>query len=255
MRQQNSNNSNRRARGRVNSGQSNRKSQSRGGVFDSNGPAGRIRGNASQIYDKYLQLARDAGAADDRIAAQSYYQFAEHYFRIMNVSTDHSAPRPKPKEEFRDPSQEEQPEIRPETRSEVPPEILNDREGEGAFAESEEEGETHRSRGPRGRTRGRGRRPRQDHCPRDDTQDNNSMRGNSIGGVLPAEWVAAESVGTTPVGTVSESPHGTDCAVGDAAAIVSEEEAPPAASVKRPRGRPRKKPSMEASPTVEGSDN
>jgi hypothetical protein len=48
----------------------------------------RIRGNAPQVYDKYMTLARDATASGDRIAAESYYQFAEHYFRIMNDSTD-----------------------------------------------------------------------------------------------------------------------------------------------------------------------
>ena len=53
--------------------------------FDSNGPSIRIRGNASQVYEKYLQLARDANAAGDRINAENMYQHAEHYFRILNV--------------------------------------------------------------------------------------------------------------------------------------------------------------------------
>jgi cell division protein FtsN len=48
----------------------------------------RIRGNAPQVYEKYLTLARDAASAGDRIASESYFQFAEHYFRIMNDSTD-----------------------------------------------------------------------------------------------------------------------------------------------------------------------
>lgn len=53
--------------------------------FDSNGPSIRIRGNAHQVYEKYLQLARDANAAGDRIMAENMYQHAEHYFRILNV--------------------------------------------------------------------------------------------------------------------------------------------------------------------------
>ena len=61
-------------------------------TFDSNGPDVRVRGNAHQVHEKYLSLARDASASGDRIAAESYYQFAEHYFRLLNDSTD--PPRP-----------------------------------------------------------------------------------------------------------------------------------------------------------------
>jgi hypothetical protein len=53
-------------------------------TFDSNGPDVRVRGNAHQVLEKYLQLARDAQAAGDRIAAENYYQHAEHYYRVIN---------------------------------------------------------------------------------------------------------------------------------------------------------------------------
>ncbi len=53
--------------------------------FDSNGPDVRIRGSAYQVFEKYLNLARDATAAGDRIMAESYYQHAEHYYRVINV--------------------------------------------------------------------------------------------------------------------------------------------------------------------------
>ncbi len=56
--------------------------------FESNGPDVRIRGNAHQVYEKYLAMARDAHSTGDRISAEGYYQHAEHYFRIMNDSTD-----------------------------------------------------------------------------------------------------------------------------------------------------------------------
>lgn len=56
--------------------------------FESNGPDVRIRGNAHQVYEKYLAMARDANSAGNRISAEGYYQHAEHYFRIMNDSTD-----------------------------------------------------------------------------------------------------------------------------------------------------------------------
>src|SRR5215470_16626183 len=53
-------------------------------TFDSNGPDVRIRGNAYQVLEKYLALARDATAAGDRVAAENFYQHAEHYYRIIN---------------------------------------------------------------------------------------------------------------------------------------------------------------------------
>ena len=58
-------------------------------TFDSNGPDVRIRGNAYQVLEKYLAMARDATSAGDRIAAENYYQHAEHYYRLINANTDH----------------------------------------------------------------------------------------------------------------------------------------------------------------------
>ena len=54
-------------------------------VFDSNGPDMRLRGTAQQLFEKYLQLGRDASSSDDRVAAEGYFQHAEHYFRIVNA--------------------------------------------------------------------------------------------------------------------------------------------------------------------------
>lgn len=51
--------------------------------FDSNGPDVKIRGTATNIFERYCQLARDANAAGDRVAAENYLQHAEHYYRIM----------------------------------------------------------------------------------------------------------------------------------------------------------------------------
>ena len=59
---------------------------SRSQVFDSNGPGARVRGNSSQIYEKYQQLARDASSSGDRIAAENFYQHAEHYYRLMEAA-------------------------------------------------------------------------------------------------------------------------------------------------------------------------
>jgi hypothetical protein len=54
-------------------------------TFDSNGPNVKIRGNAYQVFERYIALAREAQAGGDRIAAENLYQHAEHYFRIMNA--------------------------------------------------------------------------------------------------------------------------------------------------------------------------
>jgi hypothetical protein len=54
-------------------------------VLDSNGPNIKIRGSAHQIFERYLALAREATASDDRIAAENFYQHAEHYFRVDNA--------------------------------------------------------------------------------------------------------------------------------------------------------------------------
>ncbi|GAB4374169.1 MAG: hypothetical protein Kow00114_36580 [Kiloniellaceae bacterium] len=82
-------NNGRRPRGRTNRKQhGGGGGQSRTHTFDSNGPDGRVRGNARQVYEKYVSLARDATSAGDRIAAEAYFQHAEHYFRILSDSTD-----------------------------------------------------------------------------------------------------------------------------------------------------------------------
>jgi hypothetical protein len=54
-------------------------------VFDSNGPDVRIRGTSQQLFEKYLQLGRDATSGGDRVTAEAYFQHAEHYFRILNA--------------------------------------------------------------------------------------------------------------------------------------------------------------------------
>ena len=61
---------------------------SRNQSFESNGPEVKVRGNAQQVVEKYLTLARDASSAGDRINAESYYQFAEHYYRVMNAANE-----------------------------------------------------------------------------------------------------------------------------------------------------------------------
>lgn len=42
-----------------------------------------MRGNAHQVFDKYQALAREAAASGDRIQAEAYWQYADHYYRLI----------------------------------------------------------------------------------------------------------------------------------------------------------------------------
>ena len=54
-------------------------------IFDSSGPDVRVRGNAHQVFDKYQALAREAASQGDRILAEAYWQYADHYFRMIQT--------------------------------------------------------------------------------------------------------------------------------------------------------------------------
>jgi hypothetical protein len=45
----------------------------------------RPRGNAQQLMEKFLAMARDATSMGDRVAAENYYQHADHYYRVLNA--------------------------------------------------------------------------------------------------------------------------------------------------------------------------
>ncbi|HEX3431937.1 MAG TPA: DUF4167 domain-containing protein [Rhizomicrobium sp.] len=83
-----------RSRGRGRRPQNNNINPNR--TFDSTGPEIKIRGSASHVYEKYLQLARDANSAGDRVAAENYLQHAEHYWRIMAVNQPQQPYQPHP---------------------------------------------------------------------------------------------------------------------------------------------------------------
>jgi hypothetical protein len=51
--------------------------------YESNGPDVKVRGTAATIAEKYVQLARDAQSSGDPVAAENYFQHAEHYYRIL----------------------------------------------------------------------------------------------------------------------------------------------------------------------------
>ena len=82
-------------------GQQNRRGRGRGRKpqnplarnFESNGPDVKIRGTAAHIAEKYMSLARDALASGDMIAAESYFQHAEHYNRIIMAAQSQFGPQ------------------------------------------------------------------------------------------------------------------------------------------------------------------
>ena len=63
------------------------------GTSSSNGPDVKIRGTAAHIAEKYMSLARDALASGDMIAAESYFQHAEHYNRIIMAAQSQFGPQ------------------------------------------------------------------------------------------------------------------------------------------------------------------
>ena len=107
-------------------GRGNRKPHvpSKNQTFDSNGPEVRVRGNAHQVLEKYLALARDAQAAGDRIAAENYFQHAEHYFRIINANGEGNG-RPRPQGRPEGGEQQPQPQAQPGTASPSPQPAAN----------------------------------------------------------------------------------------------------------------------------------
>jgi hypothetical protein len=74
-------------------------------VYESNGPDVKIRGTASHVADKYIQLARDAQASGDPVAAENYFQHAEHYYRLIATAQEQfrqANPYYRPENEARD---------------------------------------------------------------------------------------------------------------------------------------------------------
>lgn len=87
------NGQNKRMRGRSNNNNQHHHHQRRNQnpmsrVYESNGPDVKIRGNPSHIAEKYVQLARDAQSSGDPVAAENYYQHAEHYNRLIAAAQE-----------------------------------------------------------------------------------------------------------------------------------------------------------------------
>jgi uncharacterized protein (DUF305 family) len=77
-----------RGRGRRGNGNNNHYNHvpNRNTSYESNGPDVKLRGNAQQLHEKYMGLAHDAASAGERISAEAYTQFADHYFRLHQAA-------------------------------------------------------------------------------------------------------------------------------------------------------------------------
>src|SRR6478735_2346477 len=82
-------------------------------VYESNGPDIKIRGTASHIAEKYLQLARDARSSGDPVAAENYYQHAEHYFRLIAAAQEQFRQNQPQREHRPQPQYQPQPQPQP----------------------------------------------------------------------------------------------------------------------------------------------
>jgi Domain of unknown function (DUF4167) len=112
MRNGQNNNKRMRNRNNNNNNNSNNNNNRRGQnpmtrVFESNGPDIKIRGTASHVAEKYVQLARDARSSGDPVAAENYYQHAEHYFRLIAAAQEQFRQnQPQPRTENEMPSED-----------------------------------------------------------------------------------------------------------------------------------------------------
>ena len=75
-----------RGRGRRGNGGGGNHVPNRNTSYESNGPDVKLRGNAQQLHEKYIALAHDASSSGERIAAEAYSQFADHYFRLHQAA-------------------------------------------------------------------------------------------------------------------------------------------------------------------------
>ena len=78
-----SNTPRRHTRSRNNPGRRNNNSPN--SPYDSN-KDNKIKGNATQVHERYQSMARDATSSGDIVKAEYYFQHAEHYHRVHKLA-------------------------------------------------------------------------------------------------------------------------------------------------------------------------
>ncbi|MGL5838630.1 MAG: DUF4167 domain-containing protein [Sphingorhabdus sp.] len=74
---------NRQAGRRRGRGNNRAQNNNRNGYDHQNRVDNRARGNAAQMLEKFKKLAQDSQLNGDRVQAEYYHQFADHYFRVL----------------------------------------------------------------------------------------------------------------------------------------------------------------------------
>jgi len=179
----------------------------------------KVRGNASHVAEKYVNLARDASLSGDLVASENYLQHAEHYFRLVaaaqtQIRQDQATNRPR--------HGGDQPNPRPPVEgadSDEAGDVGQDKSGSEA-GPSEDAAE----RAEDGRSAGRNRRPAADRksaksengdVSNTDTTDNQAMNGADAGEDQMAE-VEAEKIAKASSGPGDESVAPEDVAEAEA---------------------------------------
>lgn len=186
---------NRQARGRGRGRNNNNRNNNRGGggIDRENRIDNRARGNAAQMLDKYKKMAHDAQVNDDRVNAEYYLQFADHYFR---VNADMQARR------------EEQRIAREEAREEQ-------RAANGQDRDDNRDGDGDDRDGRRGRPQ-RSRPQRDEHDDRDDQSEETDEEKKPVRARRSRKTENGKAPDKAPNGDASEmgnEPKGLDAGV------------------------------------------
>ena len=178
--------------------------------FESNGPDVKVRGNASHIAEKYLQLARDAQSSGDSVMAENYLQHAEHYFRIVSSAQQaQNGQRPDGQDDDYD---DDMPDMNSRFAS---PQPQQPPQQQYAQAEGEEQGEGEQSRQQQGEQRQQRDGQDGERQPRGDRRDRpRRERFRPEGEVQQQAVVAGEQAQPAPAETVEaaagEQPEGAE---------------------------------------------
>lgn len=219
------NNRQARGRGRGRNNNNNRNNNRGGGGIDrENRIDNRARGNAAQMLDKYKKMAHDAQVNDDRVNAEYYLQFADHYFR---VNADMQARR------------EEQRLAREEAREEQRAANGHDRDDN---RENARDGEGDERDSRRGRPQ-RSRPQRDERSDRDDQSEETGEEKKPVRARRSRKTENGKAADKAPNGDaseMSEEPKGLDAGVlPPAISIASDSEADTVKVEKKPARKKR----------------
>ena len=177
------NNNRRRSRG-------NNNGRPQGGGAQLNRIDSRARGNAPQMLEKYRKLAHDAHLNGDRVTAEYYLQFADHYFRVIadtRVRQEETRSRrderwgengDAPPRDDADDGNEFSVEADFPAFDQPPVYTRRDREDRGGERGPDRAGENANERG--NDQRRRDERPPRSSAPRDNTPRDNTLRDNTL---------------------------------------------------------------------------